>query len=294
MKRVALCALALCGCDTVLLPPPDAPSGALFAPLPTETRAAAIVVHGSRQVNTALVVDDAVVVPRGRDSAFAITLPLAVGVNRFVVEVEDAAGRRSPADFIDVEREAIAPPTPSLAALPARTRRASIVVQGGLGVDVDARDCARVAVDGAVVDVADRAFAVAVDLAAAVDGDHVVRAACVDDEDIEGDAATATIARTAVLPFRLCADDGVDVSVCAPLPTALPAGALLTLSARCDNEVVARIAGADFVACSGGVWTAPRAFGVPVDVDVDAAFAVDVGDADAIDVVAVAVAVAED
>lgn len=292
MKRLALCAVALAGCDTVLLPPPDAPTGATLAELPGETRAAAIVVHGSRQVNTALVVDDVVVVPRGRDSAFAIALPLAAGPNRFVVEVEDAAGRRSPSDFIDVVRVDVAPPTPVLSPLPARTRRASVVVAGVLGADVDARDCARVAVDGAVVDVEGRAFAADVDLS--VDGaDHVVRAACVDDEGVEGAASTAAITRTAALPFRLCADDGVDVSVCAPLPAALPAGARVTLSARCDDDVVARVGGGPFSACRGGVWTAPRDFGVPVDVDVEAAFAADVDDAGAVDVVGVVVAVAD-
>ena len=234
-------ALFLTGCE-LLLPEvvPQAPQAPVVVGPDAPVGGATTVVFGTRQANTALLLDDVEVRPASREGRFSVAVGVEAGLNRFSFVAVDAAGRRSPEAVITVVRDVTIPGAVQVA-LPARTSRAilrDVVV-------VKPADCI-VRLDGSVLDIA--RDVVSAEVAIALErGVHSRRFACVDAADNEGPVTAIDVERRKV-----------DASVFALTATPAEVGdAEFTLTATCDNDVEARVNFGTAIVCTGGIWTSP-------------------------------------
>jgi hypothetical protein len=227
--------------DVALDVVPDPPSPPELAPPPTPTSSSTAVLRGTRQANTALLLDGEEVAPRGGATAFRLQVPLAPGFNTFLLRAVDAAGRSSDEVAVTIAYDDVAPaPIGFTAAPPSRTARARLDVsatkESACVVWQDGRPRADVAVDGAF-------FAVDEPLAP---GANRFRFSCIDDAGNESAVTQIDVERFErdAIPFLL------------QEPPAEIAATSLVLSASCGDDIEAEVAGLAATRCTQDGWSA--------------------------------------
>jgi hypothetical protein len=264
MKRFALGVLLFSGgCDAITDVLPETSPAAPEAPtvvVPASPFAGDVaVLRGTRPANTALLLDDVEVIPRAREGAYVLPLPLAVGANAVELVAVDAVGRRSPPTPVTIVRDGTAPgPIVFVGELPARTTRSQLSER----TLQKPADCL-VRKDGRTLEIDLTATAATIDVEL-VPGPQTIRFACADTAGNESALTTIEIERR---------DVAEDLFVLDPIEASVTTSTL-TLSATCDDDIEARIGAQPPQPCTDGTWQSTVALVLgPQRITVTAAFA---------------------
>jgi hypothetical protein len=186
--------LVCAGCDPE--PTVGAPSIPFVEDVPSPLNQRSVLLRGTKQSATSLLIDGRQVLPVSEDIAFSVVVDLREGSNVVNVSCVDARGVHSGVRAIGLEVDTTAPDAPTLDALLARTVRSQITVTGTKPAD------ARLFVAGDEQVGALTATGFSVEVALAL-GAQTLRASTMDALENESAMAEASIERFATLPLSI-------------------------------------------------------------------------------------------
>jgi hypothetical protein len=232
----ALGALATSACLEDDFPLPPLPPVLRNVPSPTGSETIELI--GAKQSATALLVNDAPLLPLGPETGFRVPVTLRPGVNTLVVVTEDARGRRSEPREVSVELIRTAPAAPVFVPLRPRTRLNRVRLTGTKPANTtlmfNGTSAAGVGDTDTAIDI-ERFIAV---------GRHRFRFAAVDAAGNESELAELRTERFEDLPVQLD-----------PIPDEVETTPL-ELAATCDDDIVIQLDDGAAVACQDGGWSA--------------------------------------